>query len=136
MKKYFLFALLTAFVAIIPLTAQEWQAAELSYRNVPVYRVLDTPETFIVFYAKYGAATGTVSIPKRWAVKSATTPAKLAIRPLDTGLQPYLTIITKEGSFYKAYLNMPADKRATSWGTVSNVGAYKDDGKETLELEF
>ncbi len=136
MKKKIIFTIVFGFLSLLPMTAVEWQESSLSYKNVPVYRVVTAPEVYVVYYAKYGEQIGYVTIPKRWTKRTADTPAKLRIRSLPVGLQPYLTIITKDKQFYKAYLTVPNNRNSSAWEQTMRNDQFKDDGKETIELDL
>ena len=129
MLAIFIFATGLSFAQI-----QETKESSLSDRNIPIYRVLDHKDVYIVLYSKHGVNVGKVMIPKRWYTEK---PKKLQIRRLDKGLDAFMTVVYKYGEFYKAILTTPNPKTGDVWAVAE---AYTDIGDaanaETLEIEF
>ncbi len=110
----------------------EYQEAKISYHNVKIYRVLDHREAYIVLYAKSHREVGTAIIPKRWYNEH---PRKLAFRALPNNMDPYLTVINKEGEFNYAILTMPTSRGNPVWG-VADSNQEVDASVDTLKLEY
>lgn len=105
----------------------------LSYRNVKVYRVLEAKEAYVVLYEKSGLKTGTVTIPKDWGER---VPRKLEMRKCPKTVPPYMTVLYKDGEFYKVWLTLPTSKTASVWGVVPHGYTVPDTDKETLDIEY
>lgn len=114
----------------------EYQKAAISYRNVPVYKVLDQRDAYIVMYAKGHRDVGSVTVPKKWYSSNEGTGAKLAFRALPRGMQSYMTVIYREGAFERVILTMPTSKAASVWGVADSGTQVDDIDKETLEIEY
>ncbi len=145
--KMILLALLSA-VILLPVAAQTssetsesekpiWDhgdnVSKISYTNVRVYRVLEAEDAYVILYEKQGLKTGTVSIPKKWGTM---VPRKLEMRKCPKTVPPYMTILYKEGSFYKVWLTLPVSKLDSVWGIAPNGYDTGDTEKETLDIEL
>ena len=86
-------------------------------------------------YAKHGKDMGQVMIPKSWMYEN---PRKLTYRELPKGLNPYMSVVEKDGEFHKVVLNLPPVRSPDSTWTVAKP--YTDVGDaasaETLELDY
>lgn len=141
MKKSLLALLLVVGLSVSGAFAQE-QAGQpnkydgnITYRNVVVYKVFDHKDVVIVMYAKHGKDMGQVMIPKSWMYEN---PRKLTYRELPKGLNPYMSVVEKDGEFHKVVLNLPPVRSPDSTWTVAKP--YTDIGDaasaETLELDY
>lgn len=107
--------------------------SDMTYVNIPILKILDGRESYVVIYQKNKVGVGEVSVPKRWTKGNKENPAKLKVRDLGRGkLKSYITIVKKNNEFYKVVLNVPRDKHDMVWGVVAN-GKEPDSSKETLE---
>ena len=126
-------------MAALPLAAQESKSnsytnSNMTYLTVPVYKVLESPEAFIVLYGKYGAKIGTVCIPKEWSKPKQGEVRKLLIRNLPSKLNPYLCVFYQDGKFFRALLTVPTDKRHTVWGTTPRTDIEMPS--DSLEIQL
>ncbi|MBO5137188.1 MAG: hypothetical protein J6B81_01635 [Spirochaetaceae bacterium] len=113
---------------------EEEGKSSLSYRNITIYKVLDHKEVYIVLYAKHGVGVGQVMIPKTWYREN---PRKLQLRLLDKGLDPFMTVVYKDGEFHKVILTTPSPKRGDTWGVASDYTDIGDSAQaETLDIQF
>lgn len=103
-----------------------FQESEVSYHNVTVYKVLDQKEAYIVIYAKGHRETGTVKVPKEWYSSSVNQDSKLNFRALPKQMAPYMTVITRSGSFERVILNLPTSHADSVWG-VASAGTSVDN---------
>ena len=107
--------------------------SNLSYRVVPVFKIYDQPDAYVILYEMQGAKVGQTVIPKSWTHE---TPRRLEFRRLPAGVTTYLTVIYKDGEFYKAILTAPTDRGNSVWGVVPN-GHYKTVNEEgPLQIEY
>ena len=108
--------------------------SELSYIQVPIYKILDSKEAYIIIYAKNKVGVGKTVIPKKWNKSSPDNPRKLQIRELKTGkVKPFMTVIKKSGEFHKVILTIPVDKKNSTWGVVDYHKKVEGSDKDTLE---
>lgn len=107
--------------------------ANITYQTAPVYKVLDSTNNYVVLYGKYGAKIGTVTIPKKWAKWQKDTPRKLQIRELPNRMNPFITVVQKDGEFLKVMLTIPTNRLNSVWGIASNDRA---DGEEPEKIEL
>lgn len=141
MKKNLLALLLVFGLTVAGVFAQEQEAqtnkydGNLTYRNVVVYKVFDHKDVVIVMYAKHGKDMGQVMVPKSWLHEN---PRKLTYRELPPGLNPYMTVLEKDGEFHKVILNLAPVRSPDNTWTVAKP--YTDIGDaasaESLELDF
>ena len=138
MKKAFVLSALLLAVSVFFASAEEreykyeFQEAEISYKNVIIYKVLDQKEAYIVMYAKGHREVGNVTIPKKWYKES---PKKLAFRKLPGGMSPYMTIISRAGNFEQVILTMPTNRGDSAWG-VADSNVQVDANKDTLDIVY
>lgn len=141
MKKIFICLAIFATVGVSGLFAQvpkdqtkyPYQEATESYRNVQFYKVLDHKDAYIVVYPKSGLRVGQVSIPKKWYKEN---PRKLRFRFLPKGMQPYMSIFTKNGEFDYVLLTVPANRDHEVWGVADSNLVVNDADKDTLKIDF
>lgn len=132
-RKGILFAILTALLAF-PALAQTTKA-DISYYSAPVYKILDSTNAYVVFYGKYGADLGIVTIPKKWSKWQKDTPRKLTIRELPRKMSPYITVVKKDNKFLKVMLTIPTDHNNRVWGIADNHKVDQSE-PESIELEL
>lgn len=105
----------------------------MSYDYIPVYKVLEGQEAFVVIYQKGKYVVGNTTIPKKWAYTTKDSFPKLRIRALPRGkLKPFLTVVKDNGEFKYTILTMPMDKSNAAWGVVES-GVKLDIDKDSLE---
>lgn len=108
--------------------------SELSCIQVPIYKILDSKEAYIIIYAKNKVGVGKTVIPKKWNKSSPENPRKLQIRELKAGkVKPFMTVIKKSGEFHKVILTIPVDKKNSTWGVVDYHKKVEGSDKDTLE---
>ena len=142
MKKILAAAFL-AFMLILPSFAQDaetkrpiWDhgnnVSNLNYENIIIYKVFEQKESYVVLYAKGGVGIGQAIIPKKWATE---VPRKLEFRGRPGNLNSYMTIVTKEGSFYKVLLTLPKSRNDAIWGVITGSVDSSKANADTLEIE-
>lgn len=144
MKKAFL-AGLTAFCLLLPAMAQDnaeskkaiWDhgdnVSNISYHNVQIFRILDQADAYVIVYQKQGLHVGQVSIPKKWFKE---TPQKLQFRNKPKQLDPYMSVIYKDGQFYKVILTVPSSRSDAVWGVVPSGTKISGTDADTLEISY
>ncbi len=139
MKKS-IFALLICAALLAPLSAQKnaggHRKSDLSYYSAPVYKIMDSANAYVVIYGKAGAKMGTVTIPKEWAKNKPDTVKKLLVRNCPTKLNPYVTIVKKNGDFLKVMLTVPTNHNNRIWGIANENKVESTDGVESVDLEI
>lgn len=114
---------------------QETEEQDLFYINVPIVRVYDHIDAYVVHYLKGNMSVGQVFVPKVWFNTQETNKSRL--RPLAKGVEPYMTVIYEAGTFQKVYINMPINRRHSSWKILSrNIDVASKMNTETLEIEY
>lgn len=147
MKKLLMvLALLTVFSAVIfadnnssanapERTEGKW--TELSYVNVPVLKILEGKDGYVIIYQKNKTGVGNVIIPKNWAHGNPDSPRKLKFRAVKTSLGAYMTVVKNGGDFKRVILSIPMNKSNSIWGMVDSRKNLEGADKDTLEdLEF
>ncbi|MDE5899094.1 MAG: hypothetical protein K2H09_07535 [Treponemataceae bacterium] len=106
---------------------------DLMYVNVPILKILDSRDGYVVLYSKNKTGVGKTVIPKKWIYGKPDEPRKLKINNLPKGkMQPYMTVISKGGEFKRVVLTIPPSKNNALWGVVGR-GVAVDTDKDTLE---
>jgi len=111
----------------------ESKKSTLSYSNVPVLKILEGKDAYVVIYQKYKYGAGSVVIPKKWARGNPESPRKLKFRPTQPAVGSYLTIVKKDGEFSKVILNTTMNKQDSVWGVVDYHKEIEGSDKDTLE---
>lgn len=137
MKKFLVLFLLVAIFATGTLFAQELKEdnkSSLSYRNVNIHKILDHKDVYIVLYSKHGVGVGQVMIPKTW---TKTNPKKVQFRTLPKGLNPFMTVVYKDGEFHKVILTISNEKFGGTWAVASPYADIGDSAQaESLVIEY
>lgn len=142
MKKTFLCFVLSLAVIVSLFAAEtnpysvrdESKWSDMTYVNIPILKILEAKDGYVVIYEKNKIGTGTTVIPKSWAKGSPENPRKLRIRNIHNPAESFMTIVKKNGEFHRVILNMPKSKSSSLWG-VLEYSSTKLEGsdKETLE---
>lgn len=141
MKKFVLALLLAATMAVSAsavsvayneTSPDNWST--MTYTQVPVYKVLDSREAYVVIYAKNRIGVGKVIIPKKWGAFNGNETRKLKVRNLQRGkVKAFMSIVKKDGEFHHVILSLPVNKSDTTWGILPHGVQLEGLDKETLE---
>lgn len=128
---------LSAFTFAVPSDANnrnEKNWSSISYETIPIHKVLDSKDAYIIIYAKHKVGVGQTVIPKKWAKFTPGESRKLTLRKLPNGkLKSFMTVVKKEGNFHKVILTIPMDKKNSVWGVADYRKQIEGTDKETLE---
>ncbi len=108
--------------------------SEFSYRNVGVYRIFDQADSYIVLYEKQSLEIGKVVIPKAWFKTSA--PRKLDFRHKPAGMGTYMTVLYKNGEFYKVFLTVNPKRSDPVWAVADPHARMEITNADSLDIEF
>lgn len=106
---------------------------DLSYENIPVLKILEAKEAFVIIYQKNKIGTGTTVIPKSWARGNPENPRKLKFRNTKNPNNSFMTIVKKGGEFRRVILTIPMSKRNAMWGVVDYSVQLDGVDKENLD---
>lgn len=107
--------------------------SSLSYVNVPVLKVLEGVDAYVVVYQKNKTGVGNVIIPKKWASGNPEEPRKLKFRDSKNNKNAFMTVVKKEGEFHRVILTVPMNKRMSIWGNTASKKPIEGADKDTLE---
>lgn len=143
MKKYLLIAAilsiftLSAFAQNNPkdnsLPRDESKWSDITYVNVPVLKVLEGKDGYVVVYQKNRIGTASTVIPKAWAKGTPDNPRKLKFRNNNNPQTSYMTVVKKNNEFHRVILTIPMRKNNSLWGVVDYTKPLEGADKETLE---
>ncbi len=146
MKKIIL-ALLLAASFVLPLAAQSgdsekttpiWDhgdnVSDISYTSVPIYRVFQHKDAYVVYYQKQDLRRGTVVIPRKWAY--GTAGRKLYFRKRPANLDSFMTVYYKGGEFYKVTLTVDLASHDAIWGILPAYTKLSGTDAESLTVEY
>ena len=105
--------------------------SDMTYFTVPVLKVLESREAYVVFYLKNNDRTETTVIPKTWAKGNVENPRKLKFRAVNTAANAYMTIVRDGSDFKRVILSIPMNKQNSMWGISKK--AFENPDKESLE---
>lgn len=128
---------LTTAIFAVPTGANDTNESNWSslfYYDVPVLKILDSNDAFVVIYQKNRIGTGTTVIPKKWLLGNKDNPRKLKLRWVGPGkLGSLLTVIKKDGEFNRVILTIPKSKGDPAWGVVPSGTKVDGADKDSLE---
>lgn len=143
MKKLFLVALVLSVFATgifaqntnINVTPHKDESkwSPLFYQNIPVLKILEARDAYVVIYQKNKVGTGSVVIPKKWANGNPDNPRKLKFRDIKNPDAAFMTVVKRDGKFHRVILTIPMSKRNRFWGVVEYGSEVQGADKETLE---
>lgn len=138
MKKLAVFAAIALFVSVAAFSQEHEKTdgkwSNFNYYNVPILKIMEAREGFMIIYQKNGIGTGTTVIPKKWAKGNEENPRKLKMRSTSGTVQPYMSVVSKDGEFHRVILTVPVSKRHPVWGVLEyNSTNMEGVDKETLE---
>lgn len=143
MKKLVLFLAFAMMFTLSNLSAQtkendsvaydETKWTDLSYVNVPILKIMEAVDGYLIVYQKNRVGTGTVVIPKKWIKGNTENPRKLKIRNAKTSNSAYLTIVKKNNEFLRVIITTPLNKSNPIWGVSENRKGLNGADKDTLE---
>jgi len=105
----------------------------LSYVNVPVLKILEGREGYVIIYQKNKVGTASTVIPKKWVHGNNESPRKLKFRAVRKTSDSYMTVVKEDGNFKRVILNIPMNKQNRIWGLVNYHKDLEGTDKETLE---
>ncbi len=112
------------------------QMSALNYRNARIYRVIDHPDAYIVLYQRNSHEMAEVTIPKAWYAMDGKKQQKLQFRPIYKGVEPYITVFSRDGNFDHVVLSMPLSRRSSYWTVADSDTKVSDLEKESITLEY
>lgn len=135
MKKAVL--LVTAFIlvfgvfAAIPAAAAE---SDLYYVNVQILKIFPHKYGYYVIYRRAGLKHGEVYIPHEWFDRR---DSRAILNLTSENINPYLTIVTRNGEFDHVRVVAKKDTRHVTWGTISEKALEESKFKvDKLAVEY
>lgn len=107
--------------------------SNLQYVNARIFKIFEQKDAFVVYYERTGVKIDQAVIPKRWVKEH---PRKLEIRTKPNSIDPYMTVIYKNGEFLKVLLTVPLRKEDPVWGFYKKGAEIPGLDKETLDIQF
>ena len=117
----------------IKIERHEEKWSTLTYVNVPVLKILEARDAYVVIYQKNRVGTGSVVLPKSWIHGSKDSPNKLRLRTTKLMNGSFMTIVKDNGEFVRVILTAPLSKGNPIWGVVPRGKQLDGVDKDTLE---
>lgn len=141
MKKFLIVAALLSIFATSMFAAETLPAqqkddskwSDMTYVTVPILKVLEARNGYVVIYQKNHVGAGSIVIPKSWAKGSPDSPKKLKFRKVRKYNECYMSIFKKDGEFTKVVLTLPMNKSNSVWGVIKGPNTLDGCDKDTLE---
>ena len=142
MKKIFAIAILLGIFATVGAFAEnqdlsyqkdESKWSDMTYVTAPILKILESKDSYVVFYQKKYAGTATTVIPKAWNAYKKGETRKLKFRNIKNPNEAYLSVIKKGGEFQYVIINAPMKKNNNLWGVLAMDAKVEGADKETLE---
>ncbi|MDR1748480.1 MAG: hypothetical protein LBR47_05415 [Spirochaetaceae bacterium] len=133
-KKIVIAAAGLVFVCSAAMWAAETVYSDLYYIYVPVVRVLQHRDGYVVYYQKKSYGIGKTYIPKKWF---SGTGRKATFAPLEGYMDPYMTVYYNKGEFQRVRLNLPSNPSDPIWD-----GLYTDENSaevfniDTISIQY
>ena len=105
----------------------------LSYVNVPILKIMDSTDGYLVIYQKNRTGVGSIVLPKSWAKGTPDAPRKLKFRDVNSANDAYLTIMKDNGEFLRVVVNVPVSRSNYIWGITERGTVLEGVDKDTLE---
>lgn len=116
-------------------TDSKWSS--ISYVNVPILKIMEGKDGYVIIYQKNKTGIGNVVIPKKWAKGDTKNPRKLKFRKVTNNVNSFMTVVKKDGEFLRVILSVPMSKQVSIWGLADTRQGLEGADKDTLEdLEF
>ena len=106
---------------------------DLKYENLPILKILEGKDGYVVIYQKNKIGVGQTVIPKSWALGNPENPRKLKFRNTKNPNESFMTIVTKGGEFKRVILTVPMSKNNSMWGLVDYSVPLEGTDKENLD---
>ncbi len=107
--------------------------SDISYESVPIYKILQTRDAYIVIYLARGMKVESLVIPKEWEKRGEEN--KLRFRNKAAGLDSLMTVFYKGGSFDHVILTVNINKMDPIWAVAPN-GTKVDTNVDSLDIKF
>ncbi len=109
--------------------------SELSYQSVPVFKILDQADAYIIYYEKQGLDIGQIAVPKAWFKNGLDR--KLDFRTKPAGMGSYMTVLYKGGDLYKILLTVNPSRLDPVWGVAPNgTKTEVSADTQTIDIKF
>ena len=112
-------------------TEGKW--TDISYVNVPILKILEGKDGYVIIYQKNRVGSASVIIPKKWGKGNNENPRKLKFRNIRTSNDAYMTVVKKQGDFKRVIITAPMSKSNSIWGMVNSRKNLEGTDKDTLE---
>lgn len=99
---------------------QRLEEGSFSYVNVPVLKIMEQRDNYIVYYRQFGTKIGCVSIPREW-FKQGQANRTAYVKPLAKNVEPYISIFFEGGEFLRLFMYVPNNKADPVWGVFSGT---------------
>ena len=107
--------------------------SNMSYENIPILKIMEGRDGYVVIYQKNKVGVANTVIPKKWAQGTPEAPRKLKFRNSKNSREAFMTVIKKNGEFSRVVLTVPYSKRNSIWGLADYRIQMDGTDKETLE---
>ncbi|MBO4320570.1 MAG: hypothetical protein J5857_08890 [Treponema sp.] len=107
--------------------------SDVSYESVPIYKILQTTDAYIVIYLARGMKVESLIIPKEWGKYG--DGKKLYFRNKAAGLDSSMTVFYKGDSFDHVILTVNLNPLDPLWG-IAPHGTKVDTNIDTLDIKF
>lgn len=117
----------------IKIERNEEKWSTMSYVNVPVLKILEDKDAYVVIYQKNRMGTANTVIPKKWVHGTKESPSKLRLRSSKYAYNSTMTIVKDNGEFVRVILTAPLSRSNSIWGVVARGKQLEGTDKDTLE---
>ena len=117
----------------IKIERHEEKWSTMTYVNVPIVKILEARDAYVIIYQKNRIGTSSTVIPKNWLHGSKDAPSKLRLRKTKYVNGAYMTVVKDKGEFVRVVLTAPMEKNNSLWGVVARGKQVDGADKETLE---
>ena len=117
----------------IKIERHEEKWSTMTYVNVPVVKILEARDAYVVIYQKNRLGTASTVIPKKWVHGTKEEPSKLRLRTTKFASGALMTVVKDNGDYVREVLTAPLSKSNSVWGVVARGNQLEGTDKDTLE---
>ena len=116
----------------IKIERHEGKWSTMTYVNVPVLKILEDKDAYVVIYQKNRIGTASTVIPKKWVRGTKEEPCKLKLRQTKFANGSTMTIVNDKGEFVRVVLTAPLSRSNPVWGVVARGKQLEGTDRDTL----
>ncbi|HZK19583.1 MAG TPA: hypothetical protein VFC68_02530, partial [Treponemataceae bacterium] len=116
-----------------PRVIPEDKKSSITYQTVPILKIYDAADAYLVLYQSSQANIARVAFPKEWFK---TRDIRAHIRDTSEKIGSFLTVFYKDGVFYRLTVSVSLDRRNDVWGIIDQKDISNFIVDDTYVLQY